>query len=187
MNSTCCIHYSWTVLASCWDETEGAAECQLSTDIDGKCQKHNLSSNTRWSYCKLYITVPNFTYNTTDSQTTHIYIFYEWTLFYLFQRNVYTRSPSRSSNNINRVPTSTHSYVHSHTDTFVHTLVIHGRLGIPAISVYWIVFYTAIKRRQMSPKLRYEVSGSSAQCDSPELKCGVHVPYRLFEYHTVSS
>jgi hypothetical protein len=80
MNSTCCVHNSWIIQASCWDENEGAAEYRLSMDIDGKCQKHNLSSNTQCSYCKLYITIPNVAYNTTDSRTTHIYIFYEWTL-----------------------------------------------------------------------------------------------------------
>jgi hypothetical protein len=80
LNSTCWLHYSWIVLASYWDETEGAAEGRLSMDVDGKWQKHNLSSKTKCSYCKLYITVPNSAYNITDSQTTHIHIFYEWIL-----------------------------------------------------------------------------------------------------------
>jgi len=39
----------------------------------------------------------------------------------------------------------------------------------------------------MSLQLLYEVSGSNAQCDSPELKCGVQVPYKSFEYHSISS
>jgi len=42
------------------------------------------------------------------------------------------------------------THTHTHTHTRMYTLDIHGRLGIPAISVYWIVSYTTIKRNTTS-------------------------------------
>lgn len=53
-------------------------------DADGKWEKHNPSSKTQCSYCKLDVTVPHVAYNPTDSGTTHIYICYEYNIFYLF-------------------------------------------------------------------------------------------------------